>query len=278
LLAISVILWGAAPVGMRYLVGEDHAGLPAMAYIGLRYGIAGLIYVPFLWRARHWRAADWRLGVLCGIIGIAGYNLPSALGQRTVAAGMTGLLNGAEPLMIVIIAATLRRRLPGAWTLLAGAIGLAGIILLAHGSGPALGDPIGIALILTGALAWSVYCVMVPKLINARGALSVTAVTMCVGALPLLAAGAPAAPALLHAMTGFQWAITAALVLGTSVISMLCWNTGCAALGAERAGWFLYLLPLVSLIGGAAILAEPITATEICGGGLILLSVFLSQR
>jgi drug/metabolite transporter (DMT)-like permease len=40
----------------------------------------------------------------------------------------------------------------------------------------------------------------------------------------------------------------------------------------------LYLLPLVSLIGGAAILDEPITGTEICGGGLILLSVFLSQR
>jgi len=34
----------------------------------------------------------------------------------------------------------------------------------------------------------------------------------------------------------------------------------------------------VSLVGGAAILGEPVKPVEIAGGGLILLSVFLSQR
>ncbi len=272
------MLWGVGPVGTRYMVGTAHAGLPAAAFIGLRYGIASVLFLPLLRGASGWSRRDLAFGALCGVIGISGYNLLSVIGARTVSAGMTGLLNGAEPLMIVLLGAIMRRRVPGAWTLGAGAIGLTGIVLLARGSGPALGDPLGIALTLTGALLWAVYCVVVPPLIAARGAISVTAVAMIAGAVPLLAAGAPGMPVLVHAMTAEQWALTVGLAIGPSMISMLCWNAGTAVLGAEKAGWFLYLLPLVSLLGGAAVLGEPITPIEIGGGGLILLSVFLSQR
>ncbi len=273
-----MVLWGFGPIGTRYMVGTDHAALPAMAFLALRYGLAAAMFLPFLAGIRSWPRRDLAFGALCGLIGIAGYNLPSVLGQRTVSAGLTGLLNGAEPIMIAIIAAVMHRRVPAGGTLFAGAIGLAGIVLLAHGSGPALGDPFGIALVLIGALLWSVYCVMVPRLIVSRGAVAVTAVSMCFGAVPLIACGAGQAPALAHDMTGWQLGLTAALALGPSMISMLCWNAGTAALGAERAGWFLYMVPLVSLVGGALLLGEPVKPVEIFGGGLILLSVFLSQR
>jgi drug/metabolite transporter (DMT)-like permease len=260
------------------MVGTSHAGLPAAAFIAVRYGIACVLFLPLLREAGAWTRRELVFGALCGMIGISGYNLLSVIGARTVSAGMTGLLNGAEPLMIVLLGAIMRRRLPAAWTLAAAAIGLAGIVLLARGSGPALGDPLGIALTLTGALLWAVYCVLVPPLIAARGAITVTAVAMCAGAVPLLAAGGTGMPVLFHAMTGSQWVLTVMLAIGPSMISMLCWNAGTAALGAEKAGWFLYLLPLVSLVGGAAILGEPVKPVEIAGGGLILLSVFLSQR
>ncbi len=260
------------------MVGTGYAALPALAFTGIRYGMAALVFAPLLWGARHWNRRDWVLGAACGVIGVTGFNLPAALGQRTVSAGLTGLLDGAEPLMIVIFSALMHRRFPSGWTMFATLLGLSGIVLLAHGSGSALGDPLGIALVLFGAMLWALYCVMVPALINKRGALPATAVTMLFGAVPLLAAGLPGTPGLLHIITGFQWALMVVMVLSTSVISMLCWNAGSAALGAEQAGWFLYLLPVVSLIGGAIILGEPVKAVELLGGALILLSVFLSQR
>jgi drug/metabolite transporter (DMT)-like permease len=275
---LSVVLWGFSPIGTRYMVGTDHAALPAMAFTGMRYGIAALVFAPLLWGARHWSKRDWALGAVCGVIGVTGFNLPAALGQRTVSAGLTGLLDGAEPLMIVIFSSLMHRRLPSRWTMFASVLGLGGIVLLAQGSGPALGDPAGIALVLFGAMLWALYCVMVPILINRRGALSSTAVTMLFGALPLLAAGLPGTPGLLHIITGFQWGLLAVMVLTTSVISMLCWNAGSAVLGAEQAGWFLYLLPVVSLIGGALLLGEPVKTVELVGGALILVSVYLSQR
>lgn len=269
------------------MVGAGHAALPPLAFIGLRYGIAALVFLPFLRGLRGWDRADLWRGVALGWIGVVGYGLPSSLGQRTVSAGLTGLLNGTEPLMIVMIAAVLGRSWPKRLAVPATLLGLAGIVLLAHGSfaragvagssGPAMGNAGGIALVLTGAALWSLFCVLSPGLIQRRGALPVTALTMTAGALPMLLLGLPEMPAFLGAMNGFDWALLLALALGATMLSMLFWNIGSGALGGERAGWFLYLIPLVSLIGGALCLGEKVTPAEIFGGALILGSVFLAQ-
>jgi drug/metabolite transporter (DMT)-like permease len=275
---LAVVLWGFSPIGTRYMVGTGFAAAPALAFTGLRYGVAALIFAPLLWQARHWTRRDWLLGLVCGLLGVAGYNIPAALGQRTVSAGLTGLLDGAEPLMIVLFSAFAQRRLPGRLTIIATCLGLTGVILLAQGSGSALGDPAGIAWVLLGAVFWAIYCVIVPPLINQRGALPATAVTMMFGALPMLLAGAPGMSGMVETMTASQWLVTFLLIIGTSVIAMLAWNAGSAALGAESAGWYLYLLPVISLIGGAILLGEPVKLFELAGGILILLAVYLAQK
>jgi len=276
---MAVLLWGCAPIGTRYLVGDTHLGLPAIPFIGLRYALTLPVFITLLiWgRAWAWSRADWALALLCALLGVTGYNLPNAMGTRTVSAGMVGLLNGAEPLMIIFMAAVQRRRFPGPWTLLAGLVGLAGIILLARGAGPALGDAKGIALVLTAALGWSAYCVLIPPLLRRRGAIMVTSVTMVLGTLPMFAAGAPGIPAVATSLSLPQWEILAALS-STSILAILFWNAGSAGLGAEQSGWFLYLLPVVSVTGGAIFLTEKITAVEIFGGALIMASVLISQK
>ncbi len=276
---IAVLLWGGAPIGTRYLVGDNHLGLAAVPFVGLRYALSLPVFVALmLWgRAWTWPRADWGMALLCALVGVTGYNLPNAIGTRTVSAGMIGLLNGAEPLMIVLLASLQRRRVPGGWTILAGVTGLAGIILLARGAGPALGDPKGIALVLFAALSWSGYCVIVPPLLRRKGAIMATAVTMSLGTLPMIAAGASGMPAVASALNLPDWEIVAALS-STAILAILCWNAGSAGLGAEQAGWFLYLLPVVSVAGGAIFLKEPVTAVEIFGGALIMASVSISQK
>jgi drug/metabolite transporter (DMT)-like permease len=277
-LVLSVLLWGFSPVGTRYLVGETQSALPALAFAGIRYGLAAALFAPFLWQARHWWRAEWQRAAVCGLLGITGFNLPATLGQRTVSAGLTGLLDGAEPLMIVVIGALLARQFPSRWTMLATILGMSGIVLLAQGSGLALGDPAGIALVLLGALLWSCYCIVAPRFIRDCGALPGTAAILLFGALPLLATGAPQTRALIQVISPLQTGVLLALVIGSSILATLCWNAGSSVLGAAKAGWYLYLVPMVSLGGGAVLLGEPIKAVELVGGGLILLSVYLSQR
>ncbi len=276
---MAVLFWGCAPVGTRYLVGDNHVGLPPVPFIALRYLVATLCFLPGLYGALgSWNRRDWLLGALCGLIGVTGYNLPSVIGNRTVSAGMVGLLNASEPLLIVLLVSLRGRRWPRGWTLVAGGIGLLGVVLLGMSAGPAQGDAKGMALILFAAFSWSCYCVLVPPLLAARSALQVSAVTMFFGTIPLLLAGGWGMPHLIALMDVRQWEILLALSVGTSVIALVAWNAGSAGLGAEASGWFLYLLPVVSAGGGAVLLAEPVTGLEISGGGLIMASVFLSHR
>ncbi len=276
---LAVVLWGCGPIGTRYLVGSNHIGLPPVPFIALRYLLASVCFVPMLWgELRSWPRQELYLGAFCGLVGVLGYNLPNAMGSRTVSAGMVGLLNGAEPLIIVLLLALQRRKLPSAWTVVAGGMGLAGIALLALSAGPALGDAKGIALVLTGAFCWAAYCVIAAPLLQRRGPVAITAITVIVGTVPMLAAGLPGMPDMVMQMSLGQWEILSALTFGTSVIAIVAWNAGSAGLGAEQSGWFLYMLPVVSAAGGTIVLGEPLTLTEFSGGGLIMLSVFLSQR
>ena len=280
LLTVSaVLMWGLGPVGIRYLLGDDHDALPGAAFTGLRYGLGALCFLPAAISAlKCWDRQDLLAGLGLGVLGVAGYNLPNAIGMRTVSAGMCGLLNAAEPLLIVLLLCLKDMRWPRGATLGAAMIGVSGIVLLAHEAGPAEGDVKGVGFCLLGALCWSGYCVLVPRLLAKHGELPVTAVTMICGAVPMLLAGSPEMGPMLREMTRMQWEITAALTLGPAVLAMLAWNKGAAGLGAEASGWFLYLLPVVSMIGGVVQLGEPFTWPELAGGGLILASVFLAQR
>jgi drug/metabolite transporter (DMT)-like permease len=276
----AVLLWGLSPVGTRDLVGMDHAALPALPFIGMRYLVATLFFLAPLRRAlASWSRADLGAGLLCGLLGITGYNLLNALGTRTVSAGMVGLLDGAEPLLIVLLGALWHRRLPGLATVAAALVGVVGVIILTLGAGPALVDNgWGIVWILLSAVCWSLYCVIVPPLMERRGAMDVTSVTVAFGTIPMLLAGLPQMQSMVMQMDRGEWALLIALSVATSVVALLCWNIGAARLGAEKAGYFLYFIPFVSVLGGAAYLAEPITPAECAGGALVLLAVYVSQR
>jgi drug/metabolite transporter (DMT)-like permease len=274
----AVSLWGFSPIGTRLLVGTADAALPVMPLLGLRYGAAALMLAPFLFRRKHfWTRQDWWRALWCGLSGITGYNLLATFGQRTVTAGMTGLLDAAEPLLILLFSAIAARRLPSRRVMMAACGGVFGVGLLASGAGPAEGDFKGIVLVLLGAGSWSLYCVMVPRLIIRRGTMSVSAITMLLGAAPMAALGASGMPATIHALTGPEALVLAALIFGSSTLAMVFWNIGNAAIGAVQAGWFLYMIPLVSVGGGALFLHETVTAPELAGGLVILLAVIAAQ-
>ncbi len=279
LVLASVVLWGFAPIGNRYFIGSGDLAMPGAAYMALRYSIASICFLPALLGAlKTWSARDWLRGAVCGLSGVAAYNLLAGIAGRTVSAGMTGLINSSESLMILLLACMIVRRAPGLRSSLAAALGAGGIVLLASSAGPAEGDVRGILMLLLGALGWAVYCVVIPPLIKKHGALQSSAVTMCIGTLPLVVAGWPGLAPMMGAMTQREWEILLLLSIGSSVIALIAWNKGVAELGAQTAGWFLYLLPVFSALGGFVLLGEPLTLAELAGGVMILGSVYLAQR
>ncbi|MBU6449295.1 MAG: DMT family transporter [Rhodospirillales bacterium] len=279
LVLASVVLWGMAPIGNRYFIGNNHLAMPGAAYMALRYSIASICFLPGVVRAlQSWSARDWLRGAFCGWAGVAGYNLFGSIAARTVSAGMTGLLNSSESLMILLLSCLIVRRAPGARSIFAALLGGGGIVLLATSAGPAEGDVHGILLLLLGAFGWAVYCVAIPPLIKKHGALQSSAVTMFLGTLPLLVAGGPGVGEMMAAMSRQEWGLMLFMGVCISVVPLVAWNKGVAVLGAQNASWFLYLLPLFSAVGGFLLLGEPLTLGELAGGAMILGSVYIAQR
>lgn len=279
LLLFSCIAWGTSPVAMRLLVGETQQGLPVLPVLAMRYGCAGLLFLPLLFRRKvPWSGADWRKAIFAGLCGIALYNFLASYGQRTVAAGLTGLLDASEPLLILLFGAIAARRMPSPILIVTSIAGACGVGLMSTSVGATEGTAIGIVLILGSAAAWALYCVMVPNLIVRRGSLPVTAATMVFGAMPMVAVGAPHVSAALPVMDTIDFLALGWLIVGSSVISTLLWNIGSARLGAQRAGGFLYMIPVVSVLGGSLLLGESVSAGEIVGGAIVLIAVFVAQR
>jgi len=274
----AVILWGSAPIGARFLLGNVHRGLQPIPYTAVRFGIASICLLPYFFGAvKTWSHREWLRGVCCGFSGIAFANLTLALAGSTVSAGLSGLLQSTPPLMIVILMTLRTGRAPDRRVLMAAAMALAGIFVLAH-AGPAQGDAKGIILCLLSALGWAVYCMLVPPLLASHGTLQVSAVATVLGTIPLLFLGLSGLGQLTAAMGPPEWIVMFALAVGTSVTAMIAWNNGVAGLGAESSSWYLNLMPIFSAGGGLLFLDEPVPLVEFVGGAILLFSVYVSQR
>ena len=56
------------------------------------------------------------------------------------------------------------------------------------------------------------------------------------------------------------------------------WERGISGVGANRARVYQYLITLVGVASGVALLREGLTVNKIVGGAVILLGVYLARR
>lgn len=272
----AMLIWGLVPVGTRYFV----RGVDPLQFNIIRYTAAGLAALPLAWRARPWRWPAGDLGRLAvaGACAIPGYNIPAALAARSVSAGAMGVLIATEPLFILLFTLAAQRIAPRRRVAVGAVAAFSGAALtaLAGGSATAAIDPAGAALVLFGSAAWALYAVIAAPLSGRYGAAGVTGAVLVVGGL-LLDGGSLAA---LRA-TAWPGAIVtgevAAMGLASALLGFLFWNQAATRMPTARLGLYLYLIPLVSLAGGAAMLGEGLSAGALAGGALILFGVALGE-
>jgi drug/metabolite transporter (DMT)-like permease len=73
------------------------------------------------------------------------------------------------------------------------------------------------------------------------------------------------------------WAAVAFLGIGCSGLGYLLWYSALERLETARVAAFLYLEPLVTLATAVVLLHEPVQATTVLGGLIVLAGVFLVQ-
>lgn len=131
-LAIPGLAWGTS----FYFIAEGLEPFPAALITPMRvgFGFATPSLFPSARRVKIERS-DMRRVLLLGLIWMA---LPLSIfpfAEERVSSSVTGMLNGATPLFISVVAAFLARRLPPKHQIIGVIVGFAGVLLIALASG-----------------------------------------------------------------------------------------------------------------------------------------------
>lgn len=273
-LTLLAALWGGSFLFMRYAV-PDFGVVPL---IWLRVALASVCLLPLLLLKRQFGALRQQAGALT-VMSLFNSGLPFLLiawATLSITAGLASIMNAMTPVFTALIGALwLGDRLDGRRSL-GLLLGLAGVALLAAdkadfrpgGSGWAI-----VAMLLaTACYGFAAnhtrrYLQGVPALVNATG-------TQLVSALVLLP---PALWSWPERMPGLgPW--LAALVLGVacSALAYLLFFRLIARVGASRAVTVTFLVPVFGTLWGALFLDEPVTASMLAGGAVVLLGTGLA--
>jgi drug/metabolite transporter (DMT)-like permease len=272
----SVIIWALVPVGTRFFVLR----VDPYVFNVIRFAASGCAALPLFVYAKPWAwpGRDRLLLLTCAILAVSGYSIPVALGARTVPAGELGVLIATEPVMIAALTLVLHRR-PIHWRVIGGSlVALLGVTLT---SGVLSADEpfkwVSTLQVLAGAFSWSCYTVLAVRLNQRYGTVGVTGAILVIGTAALLVLSLPMVDATMLP-DGWTTLILAAMGLSSSLLGFLLWNYAGALVPAERLGLFLYMIPAVSIIGGARFLDESLTVQILLGGALTVFGVWVASR
>lgn len=283
--AAIYLVWGSTYLGIRVAVET----LPPFLMAGARFLVAGSILAGWLAATRGFRASarQWRDNAFIGTFLLLGGNGLVAWAEQFIPSGLTALIIGSQPLLMVLT--------EWAWrgghrpTLLTGIgllLGFAGVAwLAAPWEGAAAGglNLGGVTAILAGGIFWAFGSIYGRHVREPAEPLTAAAMQMLSGSVALLLT------ALLHGdFTGFSpaavsprswlafgYLITAGSLVGFSTFVWLMKHSTPA-----RVSTYAYVNPLVAVFLGWLILAEPVTSRTLAAAAVIVVSVAVitSQR
>lgn len=281
-LALYVFGWGSAYVWTAIaLRGFDPAGL---VFARLLIAASALLAaVTLLGGAQHRRAvvAAIRRPREAMRLGLVAYGFPYlivTLAQQRVPAGLTGVLIASMPLWTAALAPLLdRAELAAPRQIVALLVGLGGVALVVGVDvATSLGELLGAAAILVGAISFAAGGFLVNRDLADLPVLARSTVSLWLAALMLAPVGLME---LIEARPGADaigGLLAAALVSTALGASLQFWLT--RRLGPARAALPAYVAPGVSLLLGALLLGESITASAVVGLVLIVGAVIAAGR
>lgn len=282
LLILAAVFWGGTFVAGRQLatlVDPYHAAL-------LRFCLASLLLLGWLvWRQRRLPAVSARQLVgllLLGATGVAAYNLLFFTGLQTVEAGRASLIISINPVVIAVASHWLFgerlgvRRVTGVVLSVSGAM-----IVIARGDlEQVFGGGLGrVELMVLGCVAsWVAYTLIGKRLLGGMSPLLAVTYSSLLGTLLLALVVLLRDDGIRVAVDLAAWLNLAYLAVFGTVLAFVWFYRGVHEIGAARAGQFINLVPVSGVASAAWLLDEPVTASLLIGGALVLCGLWLTNR
>lgn len=279
-MATVYVVWGSTYLGIAIAIET----IPPFIHGAIRFAIAGSLL--FAWEAlragRAFRlpsAREVRDSAIVGALLLGIGNGFVGLAEATVPSGIAAILIALIPAWFAVLGwAYFREPLPRL-VLVGIGVGLAGVVLLVwpFGEGANAIDLFGVAILILAPIGWahgSIYSAHKAKLPSRP--LMATSLQMLVGAVALFAEAAVTGefarfePAAISARS--LWALAYLTIVGSLIaFNAYAWLLRNAPL--SLVGTYAYVNPVVAVILGSLILAEPITPRTLVASIVIVAAV-----
>lgn len=278
MLLVTVSVWAFNFTVTRYALTH---GFEPLAYSSLRFGAAAIVVSGItigLERSLSMRRRPLLLLVGAAFVGIYLNQLAFSYSIDLTNASTVALIFGALPIMTALFAwavgvERLHRRF---W--LAAVISVAGVGLVALGSGGVTGSLLGTFLAFVATLTWGMYSVAIVPLLSRYSVWRISAVALIAGAVPALLTAIPQLSEQEWDLGLLVWAGFAFGVLGPLVLTNFLWFTAIERVGPSRATLVANLQPFLAALFAVALLSEELTWLQVAGGIAIGLALVLARR
>lgn len=275
LFAIMAFVWGITYLFIKEAV--DSYSPPAV--VSGRTLLGALVLLPFAIRAGALRAAwkHWPWVLAFGLVEMAGPFLLLSHAETQLPSGLTGLLVATVPLFAVIIALLRGDRSALAPARLIGLLlGFAGVAIVV--AGPGLFPRDGSSAFAIGEIMLTAILYAIAPFIIAHKLSDVPSIGTITLALFGIGLGyVPAALLTQHEVPTMRSTVSL-LLLGVicTAVAFVCFFALIREVGPVRAPLFTYINPIVAIVLGTVLVAEPVTPGLLIGFPVILIGCWFA--
>ncbi len=281
ILSVLVVAWGSSFAMTKIAVTH----LDAAWVMALRLSIAALILAPYAILSGQTFSATpavWQKFTWLGLVGHAAPFFLITWGTHFVSSGISGLLMGAVPLFLVVLAHFFLADEPLTVPKAIGfTMGFAGIIVLIGPekllnlsmSGAALRGELAI---LAGCICYAVHAVTAKRLGFENPVKQTACVTIAAAAMGLVFAAVISPSGLANQPPAAFWSVAGLGVLPTALASLLMYRL-MGRIGPSFVAYSNYLVPVYAVLLGAAALGEELNWNVLAALILILAGIAISR-
>jgi drug/metabolite transporter (DMT)-like permease len=273
---VTVTLWGSAFVAIRDAGETLSPGALALGRLLVALVVLGV--AASIWREPPPGRRD-LLGIAAfGVLFLGVYSVTLNAAERRVDAGTAAMLINTGPILIAILAGIFLKEGFPRWLFAGCAVAFSGCVLI--GLANTQSDSragLGIALLILAALAYATAVVIQKPVLARVSPLQVTwlgcaaATVVCLPFAPTLVGELDDAGA-----TAVAW--TVYLGLAPTALGFATWAYALRRTSAGRLASLAYLIPVVAILLGWALLGETPRWLAAAGGALCLAGVALARR
>lgn len=265
--------WGGSFLFLRMAVGE----FGAIALIGMRVTIAGLVLLPGIVGNPAWRRQFRENAFPLMVLGVINAALPFTLFAYVtlfVTAGFASIINATAPLFTAFLAWLWFRERPGLLGVIGLVTGFSGVVLLVGGVPTARsGTVLAIAGAFLASFLYGVSANFVKTRLAGVPAWVITGGSLVFAALWLLPLAVWQMPDRVPSTQAWV-AVLMLAVLCTSIPNIYYFRLVVRA-GPTRAMAVAFLIPVFGMLWGALMLGEVVTLTMLAACSVILLGTAL---